>query len=89
MTIDISNGYKKIIADTDYFLTNGTIWGTAIVLGVSDSEDNYQELPLSEMPVIDITEDSSSSDESIIDEIIEEETDEISDEEALKIILGL
>lgn len=51
MKIDNSKGYTVITADNGMFLTNDNgLYGTEIILGDSDSPENYTELPLSEYP---------------------------------------
>lgn len=51
MKIDNSKGYTVITADNGMFLTNENgLYGTEIILGDSDSPENYTELPLSEYP---------------------------------------
>lgn len=46
--------YTKIIANEGYFLTNHNgCYGTEIILGSEDSPENYEELPMSEWPVVE------------------------------------
>lgn len=78
MTIEIKNDITYIVANNGYFLSNGTIYGEIIVLGTTDSPNNYQEFPLSEMPIIE--EPQPPQPEEIINT-------EITDSEALNIIL--
>lgn len=46
--------YTKIIANEGYFLTNHNgCYGLEIILGSEDSPENYEELPMSEWPVVE------------------------------------
>lgn len=53
MNQKLENGHIVITADEDMFLINseGTIYGTEIILGVNDLVENYIEKPMSEYPV--------------------------------------
>lgn len=53
MNQKLENGHIVITADEGMFLINseGTIYGTEIILGVNDLVENYIEKPMSEYPV--------------------------------------
>jgi len=54
MTTENKNGYVIIKADDGKFLANKdmTLYGFEIILGIYDSPDNYNELPVEQFPVI-------------------------------------
>jgi len=54
MNIETINNNIVITAETGYFLTNNNgVYGESIYLGANDSPENYEELPMSEYPVIE------------------------------------
>lgn len=50
MRTEVINGLTFVHADEGKFLTNGTLNAQSIVLGNTDSPENYIEKPMSEFP---------------------------------------
>lgn len=68
----IENGVIVLTADDGMKLTNGEAFGTIVHLGVNDSADNWHEVTETEA-------------EKMMEEV---EKEEITDSEALSIIMG-
>lgn len=53
MTTQIINGQTLLEAEEGFFLkhkTNENLYGLGMWLGINDSADNYDELPIDQMP---------------------------------------